>query len=68
MLPRVLEEIGTQNSCAGISRSDSEHSNVTGNRGTTTWDSRRVRRKAKAKEGTRESSSVVTSASSLVCV
>ena len=32
VLPRVLEETGTQSSCAGITRSDSEHSNVTGNR------------------------------------
>ena len=66
VLPRVLEETGTQSSCTGITRSDSEHSNVAGNGGTTTWDSRRVRRKAK--EGTTESSSIVTSAASLVWV
>ena len=59
---------GTLSSCAGITRCDSKQSNVTGNRGTTTWDSRRFRRKAEAKEGTGESSSVVTSAASLVWV
>ena len=50
-----------------IARSDSEHPIVTGDRGITTWDSRRVRRKEEAKEGTRESSSV-TSAASLIWV
>ena len=48
--------------------SDRERSNVAGNRGTTTWDSRKVRGKAEAKEGTRDSSSVVTSWASLVWV
>ena len=66
VLPRLPEEAGIQSSNVGITRSDSEHSNVEGNGGTATWDSRRVRRKAK--EGTRESSSIVTSASSLVWV
>ena len=42
MLPRVLEETGTQSSCAGIAR-DREHPNVAKCSGTATCDSRRVR-------------------------
>ena len=66
VLPRVPEETGIQSSNVDITRSDSEHSNVEGNGGTATWDSRRVRRKAK--EGTRESSSIVPRTSSLFLV
>ena len=40
MLPRVLEETGTQCLCGRITRSVIEHWNVAGNVGTKTWESR----------------------------
>ena len=49
MLPRVLEKTGTQSSCAGITRSDSEHSNVAGNGGTTTWAQSKGSKKSKGR-------------------
>ena len=67
MLPMVLEGATTESSCAGTTRkSDGEHPNVAGCRGTRTWDSRRVRGWSTTKEGAREGSSAnVTSAASL---